>query len=51
MYNDKHVSTIVRINRALVRQRKADKIMSMQGKSFAFRLAALNAMSIENRTM
>lgn len=50
MYKNQFVSVAVQANRALVRQRKAERIMNGP-QSFAFRLAALNTMSLENRIM
>lgn len=41
----------VAVARADKRALKAAKVMNMPNKSFAFRLAALNAMSGEGRTL
>jgi len=48
---DTKASLAIVANRCMVRKHKADRIMSNTNQSFAFRLAALNTMSLENRVM
>lgn len=45
-----NMNTKMRIDQATVQQHKVERVMN-GGQSFAFRLAALNAMGGEGRTM